>query len=468
MTKLTNILLFFLLSIAFQTIAQISVLKPMGIPINYKLPLEEAGGEVVIRQINGSVWKVYSDKNINITYSSSKQEQTKYKIHYMESFYVVNEENNFLHLIADNKFDEDKNQFSLQAKDMGWISKENMLLWDHCLVVRNGEGYADKKIIFGNNSFDKNSFSINSSVTTYYDAELNEKSDKKVYFNEIYFAYKKTEKSVLVGNYKRIGENPKEVIIGWVPIEFCYFWDTKEALESNWESSAATERESLQIKSSLFSTAISAEKYSENNNSNLNALLWNNDTYENRKKANWIRFPIVEYLKDNKNIVKVQLIENEFIVAYTAVNHKLLTHPVFKKLVLVSNMELNQYLNFLSEMIDISDRANKRTELTNSLINLVDNYLGDVVEKELIPDKTINWIFENIFCYSNAKADFYKNKLSAITNPIDITEVDLEVFFNDIKIKYKEIKKIANENNTQISFISNENRYYWIETELFI
>lgn len=468
MTKLTNILSFFLLSIAFQTIAQITVFKPMGIPINYKLPLEEAGDEVVIRQINGSVWKVYSDKNNNITYSTSKQEQTKYKIHYMESFYVVNEENNFLHLIADNKFDEDKNQFSLQAKDMGWISKEELLLWDHCLVVKNGEGYADKKIIFGNNSLDENSFANNLGVTTYSDAELNEKSDKKLHFNEIYFAFKKTEKSVLVGNYKRIGENPKEVIVGWVPIEYCYFWDTKEALEPNWETSAASERISFQIKSSLFSTATSAEEHSENSNSSLNTLLWNNDTYDNRKKANWIRFPIVEYLRDNTNVVKVQLIENEFLVAYAALNHKLLSQPMFKKIVLVSNQELNQYLNFLSELIDVSDKVNKRTELTNSLINLVDNYLGDVVEKELIPDKKMNWIFENIFCYSNAKTDFYKNKLSAINNPIDITDADLEMFFNDIKVKYKEIKRIANENNTQISFISNENRYYWIETELFI
>ncbi len=110
--------------------------KAMEQPIKYTTPQEDVLLTKDEKRRPGSCWIVYSDKNGNKTYESSTNNKLKRTIGFMDAFYVEDETNKRVHLFKDPDY---KEGFSSSVEDYGWIDKENLLLWDHCLITKTGK-----------------------------------------------------------------------------------------------------------------------------------------------------------------------------------------------------------------------------------------------------------------------------------------------------------------------------------------
>jgi len=448
--------------------SQPNKLKVMGLPNDYIMPYETVEEETILSQINGSVWKVFSDRNNNPTFISPDSDVIKRKINFAESFFVVDEQNGFLHIFKDDNFDENKLKLSQNSIDYGWISKKNLLLWERCLIVK--ENFVDKKIIVGNSSEFELSFT-KESITTFFDEDFREKTNNKLYYNEIYFVYKKSKNAVLIGKDKRLDKelSPKEVLIGWVPIDYCLNWDTKVSIEPNFEPDAAIQRQKLLVKASLFKDYENAIKFCKNEPYFIGSIIWDDDDFSQRKNPKWIRFPVYNISDIGEKIVKVKMTNGKFNICYATIFHDSVNLPLYKYVTLVPKLDLLYYIKQLSKINEIATLPNRRSELINLFIDIINNDIKLTTDDENINDKRISWIFTNSFCYANCKLEIFNKILSNINDENLINNQSLDEFFFCVKNKLLVLKNQLNKQEEEnSSFISNDVRYYWIEIDNFL
>ena len=278
--------------------------KAMEIPVKYITPEEGVSLNADNNTRPGSFWVVFSDKQGNETYENSSGRKIKRKVNFMDAFYVAEDINDRVHIIKDANY-RDQEGFSSSAEDYGWIEKENLLLWDHCLISPAGKIYEKGMVLNTIESIkhDKIKKGDEDYVRYYFDPQLTKESNKSSKIYEILYVYKITDKAILLGkNYITDVFHAKEEIFGWVSNKKITIWDHRIAVEPNWEKEAVQERKQKNISTTFYVDIARAKRVKEGNKVSDKYIVWSNDPYENRNIGDWRRFPLLEYNKETQII----------------------------------------------------------------------------------------------------------------------------------------------------------------------
>jgi hypothetical protein len=248
---------------------------------------------------NGSYWIVYSDRENNKTYASPGGSVEKKSLNFMEELYVIGESNIYLHVAKDPDFDTRLGSFSNKFEDFGWIDKNNLLLWNNCIVSDNSK--ITKKAMILNTIVSAKELKEGESkniVQFYKEPGILTKTGNESRLFNVFFIYKidKKNKSYLLGKNQKITDkkNVTNDITGWVSTNRVNTWDHRIALEPNWIDDAATERKNKNKKAMAFNDELSASNYQKDLPvSNISAI-WQADPYDKRNIGDWRRFPILQ------------------------------------------------------------------------------------------------------------------------------------------------------------------------------
>jgi hypothetical protein len=253
------------------------------------------------------IWTVYSDRNGNNSYTEPGGSDVKCSLAFMDAFCVLEERGNSLWLIKPELVDEDGYVFS-DAEDCGWVEKDKMLLWSNCLIT-NECSLNRKAMILNTIDAFKERIEDVEFARFYYDPQLRIASDLKSSVYKIYFVYKSSPNSVLLGRKSNFSfSGSKESIVGWVRKSRITPWDHRLAIEPNWTSQSVSERKSNEIKLRFFDSEEVASQYYSSGTFSINNRLWEeNPYYEERKIGEYPRFPVL--YDDGDNLVKVGIID---------------------------------------------------------------------------------------------------------------------------------------------------------------
>lgn len=230
------------LLLAFSTSAYAQK-KVLGMPESYFAPIDCGSAACLPTSPKSKKegWLVFSDRDNNPVYDKPNGNVVK-TINFRDYFFVVDESNNGWIKIVEARVDELKIVKGTK-RDVGWVPKEKMLLWNSGLV--GVVTRIHKKVLLLNRADnlrevitkqDKKVINIYRGPAT-----PDKEPDKHIF--EYYFILKMESQRYLLSEEAIV--NPataEDKIIGWVRSTDCDIWDTRVCLEPNFDENAFLER----------------------------------------------------------------------------------------------------------------------------------------------------------------------------------------------------------------------------------
>lgn len=208
-----------------------------------------------------SYWKVYSDRAANKTFD--KPDGTKKaELGFMDKVIVAEIDNNWVHVYTETH-EQKWPVISSEAKDLGWIPVDHLLLSDYCLATVSR--FTHKAMVLTNISTQENGTNTTSTKEFFYDPLLSVNSNNIARTFEIYFVFKKSDKAVLLSKTDILQGSTEEVkgsMIGWMSTASVTFWDHRICMELNWDSGAYKEYNNIPI--SVFTNQEQAAAFQQN------------------------------------------------------------------------------------------------------------------------------------------------------------------------------------------------------------
>jgi hypothetical protein len=458
------------------TLAGRSVLK---LPGKYNYPIINENFEVDLSSttdVLNTRWIVYSDRDRNITYKKAGDSDIKTEISFLDEFYVLEEEGDFLRIVKDDNI----RQFTLSksAVDYGWIHKDNLLLWRRCLTTRKGR--IDQKAMILN--------TLAHLLTPNAEDEPNivrfkrgpsqssDKSGIESNLFQFFFVYKVTEEFVLLGKEIRIPTSQQDryqAMVGWAPKIRLTFWNSRVALEPNWEIAAVAERKRTGFRAKIFLNDHYAKDYKNRKKVEAKNVYWDADPLSTERLiGEWRRFPVLGIVQNDPSIMEVGVLlekYNEpveslfFIKAATTLNIKDLKYPLFKKILLLSMEDLVLFKDVITKLADATNSAQQRQLLQETWLQLLKIYLGGDEEIKYL---TLEQINEKVIVLPVATPFLKQVRLSDIVDEKRFTEEKLLVFFGSIIESERKLNQILEDSDYPYSFSANGTRYLWIAEDL--
>lgn len=176
-------------------------------------------------------WVVFSDRDMNITYSSPSSSASSYsQLSFNEKVIIATIKNGYALVYTDPK-NEGWPAYSHKAESKGWIPMSNLLLWQSCPV--DSKGIYRKALLALN--IDK--ATKKSEHFCYSNPQL--KSDPKRMKTDMTFYYvMKTDVEsglILLANHSSLSGNTSQVLYGWVNENSFVPWNQRSCLEPNWK-----------------------------------------------------------------------------------------------------------------------------------------------------------------------------------------------------------------------------------------
>jgi len=440
--------------------------KPMGIPEVFIMPSPGSDNESIMGVIPGSLWQIYSDIDENLVYSGSDGLIPINRVKFLTAFLVGNEKNGFLQVYNCPKSPGTGFFLTNSAIQIGWIKKSSAILWSHCLLdsITGSELHLLTYSTSGPLKLIENE-KYQDGVDLFLDPSLTKKTGRKTSSNQLYFVYKITAKSVLIGNDRRISgnDNPNQIILGWIPVNYCFFLSNRIWLAPNDNSEAIEERNKKGISPTLFIDEEHARQYSENNPVQTRFILWN-DQRNAAYPPELFRFPVIS---EKNHILKVTIVDDDFKNAFTSEKASGLNYPVFKKVTLISNYDLNNVLSNMNRLIEAYNSPEPRTNVHRVITKLLSDDFQNI-EEEFVNNMTFKEIFKKLFWICDQQSPLLTYKLRRIEDRTILTDKILKDFFADLKGKETHLSLISVKDYDQLSFISNNNRYFWIDISFFL
>jgi hypothetical protein len=243
-TFLLLLCLFFLKSLSLQ--AQ-EFKKVMGRPYCYERPEDAtiSGKPYEEKKRNDAAgWIVISDRNNNATYTGPNSGQEMKKAAFRDYFFVVEQKDNWLHIVKAGETINLELANPASAEDYGWVEKSKMLLWRAALINPNTK-IDIKAFLLHKLAEIKETTSGDKDLITIYDGPESGTSLEKRHIFDCFFVYKKENGRYLVG--MEVSINPSvidQILVGWIQQDKLVDWDTRLALEPNFEEDAYNERKS--------------------------------------------------------------------------------------------------------------------------------------------------------------------------------------------------------------------------------
>ncbi len=252
-------------------------------------------------------WIVYSDRNGNVTYTSAQGQEHFKTAGFLEKFYVIGEEGEYVNIYKDDGVDPIDLELSASAQDYGWIKKENLILYLNCL--KNDKKVHQKGMLINTEETIKRASQRTNEksmlVGFFKDPGFVEQTDFESNLYQIFHIYKKQGNAVLLGRGRQIRGDIEQTIMGWAPFDRITPWTHRIAFEPNWEEAAWKERKKANVNATIFFSSTVSNAFTANPNDRGTAL-WDSDPVKKmkgngyqREIGQWRRFPVLREVNHN-------------------------------------------------------------------------------------------------------------------------------------------------------------------------
>ncbi len=331
--------------------------KILRYPRKYNIPSNENDLSPVTEKKDKTFanWIVYSPINEVKTYTNpSPSSAVKKQLKYMDYYYVIEENGAFAHIYKDENVQ--GRSLSKDAIDFGWIHKRELLLWNKCLVT--SEYNINKKALIVNTVETIKGQDINDLNYVKFRNAPSKNADftgNKSQMFEYYYVYKTDVDSegnewYLLSIADFIASiNDREGILGWTNKNRLIDWDSRIAVEPNWEKEAQKERKSKQ-QLVFWADKESCLKYFSSESSISDTMkIWDKDNLKKRANGSLPRFPLlqnpktIQYENKEVNILKAGIIgdvKNREETVFSAENFSKVIDKITKKLIKKKNVNV--------------------------------------------------------------------------------------------------------------------------------
>jgi len=270
------------------------------LPMKYNQPVSDDSLNVDVSEAGQGermaiVWEVYSDRANNPTYHAPDGQEYK-KADFLELFFVLEERENFLHIVKDPNLNKDT--LSAQAEDYGWIPRDNLLLWSNNLVTEKGRINRKAMILNTVEQLKTEKEGDKPDIVRFKKAPGlgSPLTGEESRLFQFFYIFKKSEdgQHLLLGKNSFFGATSvNSVIKGWVPNDRSVLWFNRVAIEPNWEYEAVQERKEGK-KAKFFSNIDAARGYKLGANQDKKEIIWANDPLTTERLiGEWRRFPVL-------------------------------------------------------------------------------------------------------------------------------------------------------------------------------
>jgi len=426
----------------------------LDLPEKYLVPIEDYNYKKTEARINGKPWEVFSDRQYNRTYILPGNSSVFKTLDYFGKYYVIEENDKYVRICATSVYER---QEDIGELDFGWIEKENMLLWTHCLIDKMN--FADKKVIM-----------INTPQTNHHFIKTDHAESNFI----IYYIFKEKNSLYLLSKKPRIPGNKANIVdefIGWIPEDDIIILKNNLFTEPNWKKDAVKEREDLNIKAQIYYEKSSAKKTKKGKKAEV-AFVWS-EQKTGRANGKQLRYPILDISKGI--ITTMDFTLNPFETnkngmpsgkAYNSMFSEALSYNLFNIIMLLDRLEFGDLLDFNKSYLKFLEDQNNFLSIYDFWIEVMNNHPERFEDIDL-SKFTINDINYRLFGAFNPD-----EKIGTIPL-IQVGELNLYEFSGAKSTEYRErlsqkcieIERILNQNNYEYSFNMNDITYYWVSVD---
>ena len=283
------------------TVFKPAVLKPTNGSTYKKVDLERElcaenkwGSKKTVKEKD--FWCVYSDRAFNQLYSdASGRHKLSETLAFGDAVIIAEIRDNMALVYNDPKTEKWPN-ISKDAKSLGWIPMDHLLLWDTCPTDERGVQYK-ALIAIHLNELKKNEVFEGK----FYEDPLNNDNPQDLQMNmNFYFRMKESDdgKRTLLSTSP---SDPSNGLYGWVDKNSFTNWDQRACLEPNWDNNFATKHENFEVRvyskeDMENSDIVTRWKYGEPNGDK-------DRTSRYRMAPSQLRFPILGQINEEANII---------------------------------------------------------------------------------------------------------------------------------------------------------------------
>lgn len=162
---------------------------------------------------------------------------------------------------------------------------------------------------------------------------------------------------------------------------------------------------------------------------------------------------------------KVQL----YFTGYTLDIISDLTHPIFKRSLLLTKSELSDIIRQIDELNMASGSPDRRLALQQAWLEILMKHVGvGKTDRSELLSRTIEDIMITTIGLPSTNSFINNIRLEDLTNPGAISDPEIAQYIRDIDTKHRELNRIFNMVNPpyRYSFRSYNETYYWIEESL--
>jgi len=479
------------------------------------------------------MWIVFSDRDDNNTYDKPAQGAAINTVNFLDKFYVTDESGDFLEVYkwAEGiKLQSGEKKVQLnpkKAERVGWIKKENLLLWNRCLKEKTTDFAERGFIVLTEKKFRTIASSSSEKPGTFFSSpDLQKGNNNTAKAFQILYVYKRLGKSVLIGKvYKSNIYHADKDILGWVDESVLKLWNNRLFIEPNWDNDAVSERKNTGIKTSLFVDKTEVVQWKDGKATQPRPI-WDEDPFEKRWPGSKQRFPVFEtdsgiiytgfysplfkdsielkaegvfYLsKTTDTFAQKALLINPlvtkyfqnigvkisdsvllnkftgkyqqfFIPAWTSLSVNKMQAPIFKIGIYISEDELLDMIDKFEKLqFDESPTAIRKL-MYNAYQSLAESYWRkeENVSKKMKNELSIDDIFSKITGLPSSSRFLKDVKLNNIKDVKNVSDEQIEQIRKTIRVSLELLKSVAKDLNNTMRDASENGVYYWIPGHYF-
>ena len=255
---------------------------------------------------NSFVWKVYSDRANNNTYTEPNISSAVHSmLGFMELLSVAEIQNGFA-LVYKTLLPDDALKIPRESICFGWVPVDNLLLWEECPQTHS-KIYQKALVVHDPAKHDS---ILEKNPPFLLEPDKNAKTNHKAIDLDIYFVMKTSEigdsKYYLLSQGTKIGNNI-QVVYGWISEEYVAEWDQRLLMEPTYETQSVAYYKKKNIYPTIFNEMEDVRQFWTNEK--IQNPLWKfSDFSNNRMNSSIMRFPILEKGEISADIYSVAII----------------------------------------------------------------------------------------------------------------------------------------------------------------
>ena len=247
-------------------------------------------------------WVVVDREGVDVHSDPKSNSDVKMTLGFGETYYVTEIKKDGWYHLVDALVD--KTKITKLYKKIGWVHKDNLLLWNESLV--NPRTQIRLKALMLNKLGDFESVPCDrKEIVKVYKSPYGSELKEKINIYRFYFVYKKEKGRFLLGSIPGLSQFSKEDLLGWVDKTRLEEWNTRIALEPNFTEAGYNERKqnkNFEIKG--FKDQWAVEEYVTTGAASTSGIVWKRDPVstakenlskvdEKRFRGDFMRFPLI-------------------------------------------------------------------------------------------------------------------------------------------------------------------------------